>query len=605
MPTGEAVERADRCWAQPTFSSRFPYPLRVTRPLRRLVLSLLIFLAAWAGLPESARAAQCGLPDRTPLWIDYGGSNAPIEPRPALILALSGVERPAEIRAAGTPTVFFDLNFNKRVGTPTAPADPATIGDKANRLFDFAVASTGCSTPLIALNELFGAFTTTPWSTTNAQYRANVLALIRTLAARGARVFLNVATPPYTGGEAGDWWRQVAQVAEIVREVFPDNQKEVFQPGPLLGSRNLREDMRQLVQEFTAIGVPASRLGLMLEFESGDCCRAGLPTSAWFEVIKLQALAARQVASELGISSIWSWGWATFSPGGADPDKPAAVCVYLWTRDQSLCPGPTVAGPEFDTALTEGQIDLQAGVYCSFPAGQISEKEIAQLARVTGDRELALSALLERLTQQAKAEVNPGRVSAAEQAVIALRFRGSLPSYLKALARAHATVAVARAVLADELRREEIEARLRVGSPAAAEIVDFYGNYGTLLTRTVEAAPAPPWLGSRRKGLAIASLAPAWVFRLPSGRPTTLHTIEGTFTVKALKDPLPLGALSLSAADPAIAGTLVRLARHEAYEAWLVGKETNAVQSAICRADDIPAAGAVDLTAYLPFLALT
>ena len=60
--------------------------------------------------------------------------------KPGLTLAYtSGTEKPAAARAAGAATVFFDLNFNKRVGTPTVPADPATIVERADRLFDFAV----------------------------------------------------------------------------------------------------------------------------------------------------------------------------------------------------------------------------------------------------------------------------------------------------------------------------------------------------------------------------------------------------------------------------------------------------------------------------------
>ena len=57
-------------------------------------------------------------------------------------------------------------------------------------------------TPLIALNELNGASTTTPWTTTNSQYRNNVLELMRQLSSRGARPFLLVNSAPYTGAEA-------------------------------------------------------------------------------------------------------------------------------------------------------------------------------------------------------------------------------------------------------------------------------------------------------------------------------------------------------------------------------------------------------------------
>ena len=51
-----------------------------------------------------------------------------------------------------------------------------------------------------------------PWMPINAQYRANVLTFVRTLAARGARPFLLVPTKPYGADEALTWWRQVAKV---------------------------------------------------------------------------------------------------------------------------------------------------------------------------------------------------------------------------------------------------------------------------------------------------------------------------------------------------------------------------------------------------------
>ena len=140
-------------------------------------------------LPGSALARECGIPDSNPLWVDYAAHDSPVPHKPGLTLAFaSGTVKPAEARAAGAATVFFDLNFNNRVGTPTVPTDPATIADRADRLFDFAVSVTGCTTPWIALNELFGAQTPTPWTTTTAQYRANTLALVRRLAERGAKV---------------------------------------------------------------------------------------------------------------------------------------------------------------------------------------------------------------------------------------------------------------------------------------------------------------------------------------------------------------------------------------------------------------------------------
>jgi hypothetical protein len=79
---------------------------------------------------------------------------------------------------------------------------------------------TGCATPLIAENELFGAQTVTPWSATNAQYRANVLQLLQELDALGATTALTIANPPYTGGDAADWWRETAKASILVRQVY-------------------------------------------------------------------------------------------------------------------------------------------------------------------------------------------------------------------------------------------------------------------------------------------------------------------------------------------------------------------------------------------------
>ena len=62
--------------------------------------------------------------------------------------------------------------------------------------FVFAQQVTGCATPLIAENELFGAQTQTPWSPTNAQYRSNVLALLQALDNLGATTAITIAAYP-------------------------------------------------------------------------------------------------------------------------------------------------------------------------------------------------------------------------------------------------------------------------------------------------------------------------------------------------------------------------------------------------------------------------
>jgi hypothetical protein len=320
---------------------------------------------------------RCGLPAKGPLWIDYAGHSAPIIPKPGLILALSsGTVLPAQLRQAGAATMFFDLHLNGRIGTPSAPADPATIAVKAQKEFDFAVQVTGCATPLIAENELFGAQTPTPWTATTAQYRANVLLLLQALDTLGATTAITIANPPNTGGEAANWWRAAAKASILVRQVYftSPRPRGLYALGPARASRAMRQGMRALVAHFGQIGIPASRVALELQFQSapGEGGRQGLqPTSAWLEFVKLEALAAKQVAREIPVEGIWSWGWPSFSVAGNDPDKPAAACVYLWARDPRLCNGPLLAGARFDTSRSEGQLTLPAGVRCTLGSSQV------------------------------------------------------------------------------------------------------------------------------------------------------------------------------------------------------------------------------------------
>jgi len=130
--------------------------------------------------------------------------------------------------------------------------------------------------------------------------------------------------------------------------------------------------------------------------------------------VKWQALAARQVAVDIPISSIWSWGWAV-QRAENDPDKPAAACVWLWTRAHSLCDGPAAAGAGWNASVTEGQIRLATGVQCTVGKRTITNGAIDDLQHLTSDREIAYSALLARAAESEWATVSPHAVLAAEQ----------------------------------------------------------------------------------------------------------------------------------------------------------------------------------------------
>lgn len=414
----------------------------------------LLILAALAGalvLSGLARAGQCGLPDTAPWWIDVADGTVPFRQlfaRPGTIVATTGGPIPASFRAAGAQTIYWEMSLAGLVGTPDAPADPATVAAAADGLAAAAAVSSGCSTPLVALNELLGAAARTPWPPGTTQYRANVLALLQELAAKGVRPFLLLpSSPPADPGQAA-WWQQIAQVSDLVRETYFAAPAVVAQ-GPILASRLLRTRMRAAVASLTSLGVPVARTGLMLGFQSGGAYgRAGLqPTADWLEFVKLNVLAARQVATELGVPTIWDWGWGAYSAAGQDPDKPAAACVALWTRDQTLCDG---AAAGVDPSLTEGQIDPAA--WCLLGTTRVTPAGLALVARIEGGDSARAGTLALERAAQAQVPVSRAQVLTAERTIVRTCFHGRRPLYLRTLARTHLTVGLARGILVDELR---------------------------------------------------------------------------------------------------------------------------------------------------------
>src|SRR6266404_8414760 len=253
--------------------------------------------------------------------------------------------------------------------------------------------------------------------------------------------------------------------------------------------------------------------------------RSGLqPAEAWYEVAKWQSLAAQQVAAETGMASVWSWGWGEWNAAEQDPDKPYAMCAWLWARSPALCNAPE-AIQGFNPSLVQGQPSvLRPGTQCLVGLQTLPTSAIDQLAQVTGDRETAYSALYERLVENAAFPVSSADVLAAERAVIRQEFRGSRALYVAALQRAHATVPEARGILADELRRATVERYLPAAAPSASDVSTFYKSYPDLQARLVQAKPTPTWLGANGQGLALQDVAPDRLFALATGKSESVLT---------------------------------------------------------------------------------
>jgi hypothetical protein len=577
--------------------------------VKRLFIVLLGCIALFAAAPGQAQARECGLPNKAPLWIDFADGSVPYWPmfaRPGVIAAAANFIYPPQLRAMGAKTIYWEMNFRQRVGTPTNPLEPEETREWADRIFYRAVASSACATPWIALNEMWGSNLATPWSPTNSQYRQNVIIFAKRLRELGARPFLLLSTRPFTDGEAGDWWREASLYADFVREIY-FNSRQIHAQGAILGSRTLRNAFRQGVTDLTEVGIPSSKIGIFLGFHTnpGQGGRERLkPASAWFNTIKWQVLAARQVSREIPFATIWSWGWGEWSATDRDPDKPAAACVYLWTRDPSLCDGPPVAGPGFDRSLTQGQLNVPPGAQCMTPWGPVHSGELASLTRVIGDREIAYTSLFARLVLKGYVKVKSKQLRTAERAIVRFRFGGSGAAYRSALARAGASRSIALGVIADELRQSRIERRFQVRSPSGGQVSSYRESYADTAARLVEARPRQWWLGRRTRGVAIDGLAPEAVFRIPARKWVTLKTQDGALKVRALGPTAPLGAFSIQAATASIRAALVRIAQDGVFDNWLMRRERSALTATTCRRDWLPAVGPMELTSELPFLAL-
>ena len=85
---------------------------------------------------------------------------------------------------------------------------------------------------------------------------------------------------------------------------------------------------------------------------------------------------------------------------------------------------------------------------------------------------------------------------------------------------------------------------------------------------------------------------------------TSIVTGDGSLRVTPLDESQPLGVVPASLAAPAVRAALVAQARVQAYEVWTSRAQGNALSRIRCVRDVLPAAAAVDLATFLPFLAL-
>jgi hypothetical protein len=186
----------------------------------------------------------------------------------------------------------------------------------------------------------------------------------------------------------------------------------------------------------------------------------------------------------------------------------------------------------------------------------------------------------------------------------AARARDEMSAYLAELARAQIARPTARELIADVVRRTRIQSSLVAAPPKARAVETFYSSYADQLVRLVAVDGEPWWLGGRTVGYALRAVAPDRVFTAQTGIPTTIWTSTGPMTITPRGDAIALGALPLPIVRPAVQRALRWFDQGEAFERWTLARETAALREMVCARDDLPEVGAVDLSPFLPLLAL-
>jgi hypothetical protein len=90
-----------------------------------------------------------------------------------------------------------------------------------------------------------------------------------------------------------------------------------------------------------------------------------------------------------------------------------------------------------------------------------------------------------------------------------------------------------------------------------------------------------------------------------TGRWSTVWSPLGAVQVRPLSSPQPLAALPLASVRTGIRSALMAQEREDRFSDWLMSAQRAALSEAICWRDQMPELSEVDLTNYLPFLALT
>ena len=336
----------------------------------------------------------------------------------------------------------------------------------------------------------------------------------------------------------------------------------------------------------------------MLGFQSGIgyAGREGLqPTDSWLEIVKLEALAARQVAGELGVASVWSWGWGTFD-SRRRRRRQGARRLHLPVDARSR--PVRRAGPgrrRLQRARsTRGRSCSPPGVQC-----RIGTTDDDHDRRDRSPRARSRAAVRRRLGALLVRDLVKGRkatqlaIRRQEAAIIYGRFKSSRARYVAALATRGATPDVGRAAIADGLKLQTIERGLHVPAPTAAAVRAWRKAHGGTRVRLVTSSLPLGWLGDSR-----SRHRPSGQRRAAAGAARALRARRCACRRRRASRASRSAARSRCArrraadANPAVSALIRATARDAAGATWLAGAASKALDTATCLRDQLPSADA-------------
>ena len=291
-------------------------------------------------------------------------------------------------------------------------------------------------------------------------------------------------------------------MSDLVLENYA-NANLIWRDGAVDGSRRLRERHRAVRLEAARGRHPADSDRDHDRVPDGRRERAGVRGSsrgrAGSSVAKWQALAVRSRSRRAEARARLVLGLGAARRALERPGQDLrSVRLALGSRREPV----RRAGASSDASSTPttqtGQLNLPAGTRCVYGSTPLTASSVAALAKVTHDRELALTTPCRaRDRAGTRARVARRRRSRSRGASSRTRFGGSTSAYRAALGDAGASLTVARGIIGDELRARDIVGSARAVAVSSGDVARFRATFAPVRRARARRVPGAE-LASRR-----------------------------------------------------------------------------------------------------------